>query len=132
MNEVIELHDSDLAAVEFANETAILSLRPAYIHRSEGRPGIDAGSGWIQDATLTIFAAESVVPPSRLPATIWDGFFRVGNHTYDNTIPVAASFDGAIELHIVLNSSETVTIRGERIEIALMGRARYVEEFPRN
>ena len=60
MNEAIELHDSDLAAVKVAGDAVILCFHPAYIHRSAGKPGIDAGTGWTQDATITISGAPKV------------------------------------------------------------------------
>ena len=54
MNQSIELHDSVLGEIGFAEGDAKLSFVHAYIHRSEGRPGIDPGTGWSQKAELII------------------------------------------------------------------------------
>ena len=59
MNEGIELHDSELAAVEFSDGSALVSLSPAYVHRD--------GSGWLQDATVTIRGAASAPSIAGLP-----------------------------------------------------------------
>src|SRR5437016_4648859 len=53
VNECLELHDSTLSHVTFRDGSAVVSLSSAYVHRSPGRPGRDAGSGGYQPATLT-------------------------------------------------------------------------------
>jgi hypothetical protein len=47
MNTNIELHDSVVANIATLEGAAIVSFQPAYLHKSEGRPGFDAGSGWL-------------------------------------------------------------------------------------
>jgi hypothetical protein len=45
MNSLIEFHDSTLGEVWSSEKTVVVALRPAYIHQSTGRPGIDSGIG---------------------------------------------------------------------------------------
>ena len=130
MNEAIELHDSELGAVTLTDDTAILSLRPANLHRSAGRPGSDAGSGWSQDATITILGVTHAdVLSNPMPITISDGFLRIESHVYENIIPAPANFAAAIELRLVPSNCDAITIRGGHIKIELSGPATYIEKF---
>ena len=129
MNEGIELHDSELAAVSFSGGEAVVSLSRAYIHRTTGQPGVDSGSGWLQPATLTLGRALLVSQPTELPATVSDGFLRIGSELHANVIPASGTFEGAIELSIVLSTAEVLTIRAQRISIQLHAEPSFVESF---
>ena len=129
MNEAIELHDSELAAVTFSSGSAVLSLSSAYIHRSTGRPGLDAGSGWSQRATLTFGDTIPIPSLPQLPATISDGFLRIGSTLHSNVIPASGSFEDSIELSIVLTTAEPLTIRAQRVSIQLHGEPSFIESF---
>lgn len=129
MNEGIELHDSELAAVSFSGGEAVVSFSPAYIHRTTGSPGVHSGSGWLQPATLTLSGAPHVSTPASLPATISEGFLSIGSELHSNVIPASGTFEGAIELSIVLTTAEVLTIRGQRISIQLHGEPSFVESF---
>ncbi len=129
LNSGIELHDSHLAAISFADGVAVVSLSPVYVHRSVGRPGVDSGSGWLQSATLTLGNASLVSRPVLLPATISEGSLRIGSEAHANLIPAAGIFTGAIELSLVLSHGGPVTIHGQRICIQLHGEPSFVENF---
>ena len=59
MNSTIEIHDSRVAEICKCDGTVIVHFLPAYLHKSEGRPVFDAGTGWVQEARL-IFTEASV------------------------------------------------------------------------
>ena len=133
MNQVIELHDSNLVSIQSTGDSVVLTFAPAYIHRSAGRPGIDPGTGWSQTATLTIKGALAF-PSVTLPAEVSDGWLRVGDEIYRNGIPAAGTFDTAIEFSAVLFARDfpgrnSLTIRGRHLVIALEGKPVYVEKF---
>ncbi len=129
MNEGIELHDSELAAVSFSGGEAVVSFSHAYVHRSAGTPGVDAGSGWSQPATLTVGGVSPFPLPALLPATVSDGFLLIGSTRHNNVIPASGTFQGAIELSIVLATAEALTFRGRRISIQLLGEPSFVEDL---
>jgi hypothetical protein len=47
-SQAIEIHDSTLDQINLESGDAVLHFPLVYIHSSEGRPSIDAGSGWTQ------------------------------------------------------------------------------------
>jgi hypothetical protein len=57
-NQVIEIHDSALDRITLEGGMAVLYFPEVYIHLSEGRPAIDAGTGWTQEAVIRIGSAE--------------------------------------------------------------------------
>jgi hypothetical protein len=129
MNEGIELHDSKLAGVSLSGGEVVVFLSPAYVHRSSGRPGTDSGSVWLQDASIAVGSAAPCPWPASLPATVSDGSLRIGSLLHDNVIPVASGIDGAIELSLVLTCGESLNLRGQHVDIRLLGEASYLEDF---
>jgi hypothetical protein len=53
-NRVIEIHDSALDQIADEDGVAVLHFPQVYIHSSEGRPAIDTGTGWTQEAVIRI------------------------------------------------------------------------------
>lgn len=57
-NQAIEIHDSALDRITLEGGVAVLHFPEVYIHLSEGRPAIDAGTGWTQEAAIRIGNAD--------------------------------------------------------------------------
>ncbi len=129
MNEGIELHDSVIAAIVVSDTSTVVSFSIAYVHRSHGLAGSDAGSVYIQPATLTFIGASPVPLPMDFGEYISDGFLRIDDTVYDNLIPTGGSFEGAIEFSVVLSTAETLTIRAQQVHTQFQGEPRYLEEF---
>ena len=119
MNEAIELHASELAAITWRGDQAVISLSPAYIHRSAGTPGASPGFGCWQSATLIIGGASLVSKPARFPAAISNRSLCLGTRLYDNIIPACGTFEDATELSLVLVTGEVFVIRGKQFAIRL-------------
>ncbi len=131
MNSLIELHDSRVADIGRTDGTVIVHFLPAYLHKSEGRPGVDPGSGWVQEARL-IFAdatAKGNIPD--LPCDVMDGELVVGAERHSNKIPVPLLVASHSELRLIFDSSHTVPVTGSSVRLELLGEPKYVEEFPR-
>lgn len=129
-NSIIELHDSVVGDIATIGSQVIVFFARAYIHKSEGRPGWDAGSGWVQAATLSWAEAtiEGNVP--ELPAGIWEGDLIVDVEVQKNMIPIPFSHTGTVALRLHLETPVEITIRGNQAVLTLIGEAVYVEEFP--
>ena len=130
MNGALEIHDSNLAGVELAGGDAVLQLDAAYVHRSEGRPGIDPGSGWVQDIDLVISEAAIESFPSDLPRALAGGALSAGGASWDNLIPLPLAVTGPISLSMATSKGEPVLIRGSGAEVVPRGEPRYIERFP--
>jgi len=129
VNIIIELHDSTVAEIAKRDGTVVVHFVPAYLHKSEGRPGFDSGTGWVQDARL-IFADASVSGGfPDLPCDVMDGELVVGRERHDNKIPVPLEVTEPTELRLIFDSKQTVTVTGRGVRLELFGEPRYVEEF---
>jgi hypothetical protein len=130
-NRAIEIHDSTLANVAVSQGRAELTFSSVYIHQSDGRPGIDAGSGWVQEAILRITDADAKGAFSQLPVNLDGGYIRLGEQLLDNVIPIPLRHTGPIELRLEAwpQAQEVVTISGGGAELELVGEPEYVEKF---
>jgi hypothetical protein len=130
INRVIEIHDSTLERALLLPGKAELHFSSVYIHESEGRPGIDAGTGWVQRAVLRIDGADVKGKFSEFPVDLTDGRIRLGDVRLDNEIPIPLNFKGDFELSLTsMRLKEVVTLRGSAAELQLIGDPQYVEEF---
>lgn len=129
MNTIIELHDSKVAEIATRDATVIVHFLPAYLHKSEGRPGFDSGTGWVQDARLIFADASASGGFPDLPCEVMDGELVVGSERHDNEIPVPLEVTAPAELRLIFDSIHTVTVTGRGVRLELFGEPRYVEEF---
>lgn len=129
MNEAIEFHDSDVDTLTEQAGEIVVSLR-AYVHRSTGQPGVDAGTGWIQPALLTIGNAHILERPLCLPQTIWEASLQVDQEQFPDLSPVNGILEGELLFKAIFQSGDLLTIRGQRAWIQWRGEPRFVENFP--
>jgi len=126
-----EFHDSVLAAVVDDVARCIVELRPAYVHRSAGIPGVDAGEGFWQDLAITIECAKMKMPQLELPTDIGDGYLSVGDIRMANLAPTQLREEKKVLLKIVTMVDGTeIDIEGTSIEIRTIGEAVFAESFP--
>ncbi len=124
----IELHDSQLIGFVRVGAQVIVFLR-AYLHQSEGAPGVDRGTGWVQAAALRWAEARVVGAAGELPADIWDGSLIVGDEAMPNTVPVPFAYEGPVVLRLVLADGAEAAIDGTDASLVLIGEPEFVEEF---
>jgi hypothetical protein len=131
MNEEIEIHDSILDDVVAGSAECLLHFKRVYIHRSTGRPGLDAGTVWVQEAQLRF--REGVVGGrfSELPHDLHDGYIKLGESVLENSIPIPLDFEGEVEFRIE-GWGEVITVRARHVRLEMLGSAEYVEEFAAN
>ena len=129
-NRAIEIHDSILEEVSLSQGKAHLHFSSVYIHQSEGIPGVDAGSGWVQEAILHIHDATMEGDFSEFPVDLSDGETRIGQRLLDNEIPVPLDHQGAFRLRLEAKwQAREVVFTGSGAELELLGEPEYVEEF---
>lgn len=129
MNSAIEIHDSYLTSISKQGDEVRLHLS-AYIHKSDGTPGTDAGTGWIQDATILFGSGTVEGSIAEWPAWLWDGALDINGNASDNVIPVPLDRDGTVQLTLESKGGERIVVRGNHVRLELEGVPQYVEGFP--
>ncbi len=119
MREAVEIHDSRLVGVSRVGRDLVLHLAPAYVHRSEGRPGVDPGTGWLVDLDLMVLEVVVESLPSNYPVNLADGDFRAGERRWDNLIPLPLDVAGAVSLDAIAAESEPLVVRGSGARIVV-------------
>lgn len=100
-----------------------------YIHDSIGVPGVDSGSGWVQEAMLRIRDAVVVRSFSTFPVELLDGLLKLDEVILQNEIPIPLRHEGTVEFRLESSSGETLLITGRDADLELLGEPKYVEEF---
>jgi hypothetical protein len=132
MNTSIEIHDSKITEITNRDGTVMVHFQPAYLHKSEGRPAFDSGTGWVQEARLAFIEGVTSGDFPDWPCDIMDGELIVDGEQHRNLIPVPFEVTTRTELRLICDSVHTVTITGRGARLELIGEARYVEEFRPN
>ncbi len=130
MNRMVEIHDSTFAGIEAVGPDVVVRLAPAYVHHSEGRPGVDPGSVWLQDVDLIIRQAAIESSPSRFPGWLSEGILSIGEAIWENVIPLPLTAPGVVSFSADTGEGETLVVRGMDAEALPRGEPRYVEPFP--
>lgn len=126
----IEIYDSTLVSVADDGGHVVIDLKPAYIHRSTGTPGVDPGGGWAQDVILRVENGRIDGGVPEMPSDLWEGSLQVGNQKIENVIPLPLDYQGAVTLILVAQDESRVVIRGSAISAILVGEPKFIEEFP--
>jgi hypothetical protein len=131
LNRSIEIHDSVLASVQLFEREVRLHFSSVYLHESEGVPGCDAGSGWVQKAMLRIREAKVEGAFSEFPVDLGGGQTHMGNKILQNEIPVPLDHQGEFELRLQAMWQEQVVVsfRGSGARLELLGEPEYAREF---
>jgi len=125
-NRAIEFHDSTFESVRREGADLTVRFSAAYVHQSSGEPGVDAGSGWVQEALLYVKDGSMTGEIRELPCDLWDGSLRLGNQLFE-MIPIPLDYDGQVE--ISLEQDGKIQIIGTHVWLELLGAPTYVEEF---
>ena len=135
-NRAIEIHDSAVDQITLEASVAVLHFPEVYIHSSEGRPAIDAGTGWTQEAVIRVanaqiegtFSQESRDAYGGYAHYLSGGSLRINGSVSDKLIPIPLDVQGDIELALECGEG-VVRVHGNSVRVELIGTAKYVEEF---
>ena len=135
-NRAIEIHDSAVDQITLEGNVAVLHFPEVYIHSSEGRPAIDAGTGWTQEAVIRVanahiegkFSQESRDAYGGYAHSLSGGSLRINGSVSANLIPIPLDVQGDIELTLEC-WGDVVRVHGNSVRVELIGTAEYVEEF---
>jgi hypothetical protein len=128
VNAALQFHDSDVKIINSSADVLRVTFSGAYVHRSTGRPGIDAGSGYIQPAELAFSRAEwSVLPPGCIDA-ISDGELVVNGKSM-SLVPLPFYASGEISVRLTFVSGASFFAKAESVSCKSLGDGRFVETY---
>ena len=129
MKAALEFHGSDVVEVRHADTTLQMIFEPAYIHRSEGRPGIDSGSGFLQPAEIVFTGAKFTEkePPSQ--GAIAEGIVTVSGKRFDSVLPVPFAGAGKVTAEFTFESGAVLSITATGVSCASTGPAVLVDGY---
>ena len=128
MTSALELYDSRISRIDEADGIVSVHFSHAYIHKSSGAPGKSAGTGWSQEAVLTLFDVSAIPELPPLPNTIAEGFLEVGGIRHE-LIPLPFKRKVAARLVLVFVDGAQIEIVGDKPIIELKGNAIFLEDF---
>ena len=128
MNASLELHDSKVKLAEGASGTFRLVFSAAYVHRSEGRPGVDAGAGYIQPAELVFSEASWSEPSVACLGDLSDGWVSVNGEKL-SLVPLPFSASGQVSAEFVFVSGAVLSVSASSIACSPTGEPRFVENY---
>jgi hypothetical protein len=124
----LELYDSRVSHIEESDGIVQVHFSHAYIHKSSGAPGKSAGTGWSQEAVLTLFEVGALPELPPLPNTIAEGFLEVGGIRHE-LIPLPFKRKVAARFVLVFVDGAQIEIVGAMPVIELKGNAIFLEDF---
>ena len=128
-NEAIELHDSVLERIDAMEAECIVVLR-AYLHRSSGVPGVDAGTGWIQACHLHFRDGRTSGNVAEFPMEILDGSLETSSERIHNHLPLPIDHAGPATLEVMGWNDSRVVVVGNAVKCVLVGSPHYLEDVP--
>jgi len=135
----IEFHDSALDQITLKEGFAVLHFPQVCVHSSEGRPAIDEGRSWTQEAVIRIgdakiegcFSKESREAYGGYAHYLSDGSLTINGIVSDNLIPIPLDVKGEIEISLEC-WGEIIRIHGNSAVLQLIGTAVHVEKVRSN
>ena len=130
MKSAIEFHDSNVGSINQENNMLIVNFLELYIHESEGEPGVDAGTVWIQPAELIIYNSQISGDYPDFPSLLDGGDLQLEDKILQNGAEIPLKFKGKARLLLEFFYGEKITIHGSEIELRLLDKPRFIENFP--
>ena len=129
-NAAIELHDSTVAAIHRDGGVLAIEFSFAYVHRSEGIPGVDAGTGWAQQAVMVLSGCQFSGELPRFPCSLSGGSVHAGGEVYGGVIPVPLVYVGDTRVCLSFEDGSEVQITANELRLDAIGGSTYLEAFP--
>jgi len=131
MNELIEIQESVLSSVMVEGSHCSIELRPAWVHRSYGRPGMDPGRCYTQDVRIDIGEGLVRGQPASLPVVLLESELHVGDAHFPDIIPSRFTQDAPVRLRFgTVVEDSFLEVEGRSISIYAIGEPTFACDFP--
>ena len=124
----VEIHDSTLKLIESSDDD-LVAVITAYVHRSPGRPGVDAGTGWSQTLQLRFLRGHATGNLETIPMELLDGRLDASGESWANLIPLPLNRLGPTTMELRGWNDLYIVIAGDGVTSTFLGPARYIEKF---
>ena len=129
MKAALEFHDSDVVELREVDGTLHLIFEPAYVHRSEGRPGVDAGSGFLQPAEIVFAGAKFTERDGPCKGSISEALVSVSGKKYDSVFPLPFNASGRVSAEFTFESGAVLSVTATGVSCASTGPAELVDSY---
>jgi hypothetical protein len=128
MNTALEFHDSEVSIIEVGTRSVRVLFSAAYVHRSEGIPGVDSGEGYVQAVELQMVNATWRGRLEECIGNISDGDLFVAG-TPVRLVPLPFEATDEIRLELQFTNGAALWASGTSVHIRQTGEARFIERF---
>ena len=128
-NREIDLHDSNLAAVEEADGSVVIRFAPAYVIASGDEPAKSGGTGWSVDVDIVLHDAALKTSPAILPCWISDGFVGLAGCARMYLLSLPSSLEGDLTVYLITENAEELLIKATRMEVVMIGEPVFAEKI---
>lgn len=123
----MEIHDSTLESKTVTPAGDMVLVFSAYVHRSTGNPGVDAGSVTREQIEVRVesgrFEGESPV----LPCRIEEGQGEYDNESFVNLLPAPMGSAEPFEIELLAITGEEFRITGARASVTILSRPAFID-----
>jgi hypothetical protein len=128
MNTGLEFHDSEVSLVEANVDSVRVLFSAAYVHRSEGTPGVDDGDGYVQAVELYIANATWKGTPEECVGKISHGDLFISGAPL-RLVPLPFEATDTVRLDLQFTNGATLSASGTPVRLRQLGEAQFVERF---
>jgi hypothetical protein len=129
LKSALEFHDSDVVDIRQDGDALLLIFEPAYVHRSNGRPGVDAGSGFLQPAEIGFAAAQFTEKDGPCRGSISEGLITVSGKKFDSVLPLPYQATGKVTAEFTFESGAVLSITAGGVTCVSTGPAELVDGY---
>ena len=129
MKSALEFHDSDVVELRPDGSTLHMIFEPAYVHRSNGRPGVDAGSGFLQPAEIVFTGAQFNEKDGPCRGAISEGMIAVAGKKFDSVFPLPFEASGKVAAEFTFESGAVLSVTAAGVSCASTGPAELVDGY---
>lgn len=127
-NVVLEFHDSNVASVKAVDGGLQIFFGAAYAHRSNGEPGVEAGSGYIQAVEFLLREVTWTGALEQCIGAISDGELAVDSRPI-GLVPLPFRATGSVTLHLQFSNGSVLSVTGSYVQVYQSGPSRFVEKY---
>ena len=127
-NSAMEFHDSEVSVIDVHSDDVVVKFSAAYVHRSEGQPGVDAGNGYVQSLELFCSGARVLIQEEGCVGSISDGKLVTGGVEM-NLVPIPFESNSESSLEFVFRNGSRFCVKAQRVIISVKGEAKFIETF---